>query len=116
MVEPCASNSARKMGTLRKSHEEKEISFSGEAKDWAKFLTNVNNYIEKKEMQWIICGAQAIAKHFQSIVVVRTADKSMQGTPMQTDLTTIPDKQIKKVTSAMAKMGARADGVLFVLD
>ena len=58
-------------------------------------------------MQWIICGAQAIAKHFQSIVVARTTDKSLQGTPMQTDLTTFPDKQIKKVTTAMDKMDAK---------
>ena len=107
MVEPCASNSAHKMGTLGKSHEEKEISFSGEAKDWEKFRTNVNKDLEDKEMQWIICGAQAIAKHFQSIVAARTEDKSLQGTPMQTDLTTFPDKQIKKVTTAMDKMGAK---------
>ena len=95
------------MGTLRKSHDEKEISFSGEAKDWEKFRTNVNNDLEDKEMQWIICGTQAIAKHFQSIVAARTADKSLQGTPMQTDLTTFPDKQIKKVTTVMDKMGAK---------
>ena len=94
------------MGTLRKSHEEKEVS-SGEAKDWEKFRTNVNNDLEDKEMQWIICGTQAIAKHFQSIVAGRTTDKSLQGTPMQTDLTTFPDKQIKKVTVVIAKMDAQ---------
>ena len=83
------------MGTFRKSHEERELpSFSGEAKDWEEFRTYVNNYLEEKEIQWIICGAQAIAKHFQSIVTVRTTDKRLQGTPMQTDLTTYPDKQI----------------------
>ena len=95
------------METLRKSHEEKEISFSGEAKDWEKFRTNVNNDLEDKEMQWIICGAQVIDKYFQSIVTGRTTDKSLQGTPMQTDLTTFPDKQIKKVSTVMDKMGAK---------
>ena len=34
VVEPCSSNSVRKMGTLRKSHEEKEISLSGESNQW----------------------------------------------------------------------------------
>ena len=108
MVDPCASNSDLKMGILRKSHEEKEISFSGESKDWEEFRTNVNNDLENKEMQWIICGAQAIAKHFQSIVEARTTDKSLQGTPMQTDLTTFPDKQIKKVTERGQVINAEA--------
>ena len=95
------------MGTFRKSHEEKEHSFSGEANDWEEFRTDVNNYLEDKEIQWIICGAQAIAKYFQSIVTARTADKSLQGTPMQTDLAMFSDKQMKKVTAVMDKMGAR---------
>ena len=84
------------MGTFRKSHEEKEPSFSGGANDWEEFRTDVNNYLEDKEIQWIICGAQAIAKYFQSIVTARTADKSLQGTPMQTDLAMFSDKQMKK--------------------
>ena len=45
--DPCSSNSVCKMGTLRKSHEQKEISISGESKDWGKFRTNVNNDLEK---------------------------------------------------------------------
>ncbi len=74
---------ARWEGTLRKNHEEKEISLSGEAKDWGNFCTNVNNDLEDKEMEWIIYGTQTIAKHFQSIMIVRvrTTDKRLEGTP-----------------------------------
>ena len=95
------------MGTFRKSQEEKDPSFSGEANDWEEFRTDVNNFLEDKEIQWIICGAQAIAKYVQSIVTARTADKSLQGTPMQTALTMFSDKQMKQVAAAMDKMGAR---------
>ena len=108
-MSPASSISARlrKMGTFRKSHEEKEPSFSGGAKDWEEFRTDVNNYLEDKDIQWIICGAQGIAKYFQGTVAERTADKSKQGKPMETDLAVLSDKKIKSVTAAMDKMGAK---------
>ena len=58
------------MGNSRKSAavETKGISFSGETKDWEKFLTEFNNALEEKEMSWIICVSQSIGKYFQDIV------------------------------------------------
>ena len=85
--EPCASNSAllRKLGNSRQSAavETKGIAFSGETQDWDKFRTEINNTLEEKEMSWIICVSQAIAKYFQGIVAERTADNSKQGKPME---------------------------------
>ena len=97
------------MGNSRKctTVETKGISFSGETKDWEKFRTELNNALEEKEMSWIICVSQAIAKYFQGIVTERTADKSKQGKPMETDLAALSDKKIKSVTAAMDKMGAK---------
>jgi methionyl-tRNA synthetase len=97
------------MGNSRKSHvvETKGISFSGETKDWEKFRTELNNALEEKEMSWIICASKAIAKYFQGIVAERTADKSKQGNPMETDLAVLSDKKIKSVTTVMDKMGAK---------
>ena len=108
-MSPASSISARlrKMGTFRKSHEEKEPSFSGGAKDWEEFRTDVNNYLEDKDIQWIICGAQGIAKYFQGTVAERTADKSKQGKPMETDLAALSREKIKPVIAAIDKMGAK---------
>ena len=97
------------MGNSRKSAvvETMGISFYGETKDWEKFRTEINT-LEEKELSWIICGSQAIAKYFQGIVAERTtADKSKQGKPMETDLTVLSDKKIKTVTTVMDKMVAK---------
>ena len=87
------------MGNSRKSAavETKGISFSGETQDWEKFRTELNNTLEEKEMSWIICVSQTIAKYFQGVVAERTADKSKQGKPMETDLVALSDKKIKSV-------------------
>ena len=97
------------MGNSRKSAavETKGISFSGETQGWEKFRTEINNALEEKEMSWIICASKAIAKYFQGIVAERTADKSKQGKPMETDLAALSDKKIRSVIAAMDKMGAK---------
>ena len=41
------------------------------------------------------------------IVAERTADKSKQGKPMETDLAALSDKKIRSVIAAMDKMGAK---------
>ncbi len=87
------------MGNSTKSAavETKGTSFSGETKDWEKFRTEFNNTLEEKEMSWIICVSQTIAKYFQVMVAERTADKGKQGKPMETDLAALSDKKIKSV-------------------
>ncbi len=97
------------MGNSRRSTvvETKDIPFSGETQDWEKFHTEINNALEEKEMSWIICVSQSIAKYFQGIVAERTTDKSKQGNPMETDLAELSDKKIKSVTAVMDKMGVK---------